>query len=93
MTDSSVVWVGEASRYDQTRPTPPSALLDILTQLIDAPRPALVVDLGCGTGLSTVIWGERAERVIGIEPSDEMRNQILALTSTPLSTLSANSHS
>jgi len=30
-------------------------------------RPALVMDLGSGTGLSTRLRGERAERVIGRE--------------------------
>jgi SAM-dependent methyltransferase len=82
MTDSSKVWVGEASRYDQTRPTPPSVLLDILTQWIHTPRPALIVDLGSGTGRSTMIWGERAERVIGIEPSDDMRHQAIRTLAT-----------
>jgi SAM-dependent methyltransferase len=77
MTDSSQVWAGEAGRYDRTRPTPPPALLDLLTQWINTPRPALVVDLGSGTGLSTTIWGERTQRVIGIEPSDDMRSQAL----------------
>jgi ubiquinone/menaquinone biosynthesis C-methylase UbiE len=75
MTNSNAVWEGEAIKYDQTRPTPPSVLIDILTQLIHTPRPALVVDLGCGTGLSTFIWGERAENVVGIEPSDDMLTQ------------------
>src|SRR3712207_5803351 len=82
MTDSSAVWVGEASRYDQTRPTPPSVLLDMLTQLIHTSRPALVVDLGCGTGRSTSIWAKRAERVIGIEPSDDMRSQAIRTLQT-----------
>jgi ubiquinone/menaquinone biosynthesis C-methylase UbiE len=77
MTESDTVWVGEASRYDQTRPSPPSVLVDLLTQLIHTPRPRLVVDLGCGTGRSTTIWGERAEQVIGIEPSEDMRRQAL----------------
>lgn len=43
MTETSEIWTGEAAIYDQTRPTPPLALLDILTQLIHMPRPALVV--------------------------------------------------
>jgi ubiquinone/menaquinone biosynthesis C-methylase UbiE len=73
MRDSSDVWTSKASSYDRVRPTPPPALLDLLTQLIDLPHPALVVDLGSGTGLSTAIWGERAERVIGIEPNPDMR--------------------
>ena len=75
MRDPSDVWTGKASSYDRTRPTPPPALLDLLTQLIHTPRPALVVDLGSGTGLSTAIWGERAERAIGIEPNADMRKE------------------
>jgi ubiquinone/menaquinone biosynthesis C-methylase UbiE len=69
------MWTGEASTYDRTRPTPPPALLDLLTQMIHTPHPALVVDLGSGTGLSTAIWGERAQQVIGIEPNADMRTQ------------------
>jgi ubiquinone/menaquinone biosynthesis C-methylase UbiE len=75
MHDPSDIWTGKASSYDRARPTPPPALLDLLTQLIDMPHPSLVVDLGSGTGLSTAIWGERAERVIGIEPNADMRKE------------------
>ena len=75
MRDSSDIWAGNASSYDRARPTPPPALLDLLTQMIGMPHPALVVDVGSGTGLSTAIWGERAQRVIGIEPNTEMRNE------------------
>lgn len=75
MTENSEVWTGKARTYDRARPTPPSALLDLLTQVIQMPHPALVVDLGCGTGLSTAIWVERAERVIGIEPNGDMRQE------------------
>jgi ubiquinone/menaquinone biosynthesis C-methylase UbiE len=75
MSDSSEAWTGKASSYDRARPTPPPALLDLLTQLIDMPHPALVVDLGSGTGLSTALWGERAKRVIGIEPNADMRQE------------------
>jgi ubiquinone/menaquinone biosynthesis C-methylase UbiE len=75
MRDSSDIWTGKASSYDRVRPTPPPALLDLLTQMIHTPHPALVVDVGSGTGLSTAIWGERAGRVIGIEPNADMRNE------------------
>ena len=53
-------FMGFADVYDAYRPRPPLAVLDILTQLAQAPQPALVVDLGSGTGLSTAIWAERA---------------------------------
>jgi ubiquinone/menaquinone biosynthesis C-methylase UbiE len=77
MTENSEVWTGKASSYDQARPAPPPVLLDLLTQQIRLPHPALVVDLGSGTGLSTAVWGERAERVIGIEPNADMRQEAI----------------
>jgi SAM-dependent methyltransferase len=61
--------------YDASRPSPPLALLDILMQLAEPPRPALVVDLGSGTGLSTAIWARRVAEVVGVEPSADMRRQ------------------
>jgi SAM-dependent methyltransferase len=75
MRDPSETWTGKAGSYDRVRPAPPPALLDMLTQLIAMPHPALVVDMGSGTGLSTAIWGERAERVIGVEPNADMRQE------------------
>ncbi len=71
---------GYADHYDRFRPQPPPVLLDILTQLAQASRPKLVVDLGCGTGLSTRFWVERAEHVIGVEPSADMRRRAVQET-------------
>lgn len=44
-------------------------------------RPRLAVDFGSGTGLSTRAWAERADEVIGVEASPEMRAQAEAATS------------
>jgi SAM-dependent methyltransferase len=63
---------GFAEGYDRNRPRPPEALLDWLSRYARVERPALVVDLGCGTGLSTRAWAGRAERVVGIEPNAAM---------------------
>ena len=41
---------GFAARYDAYRPAPPTALLELLCQVIQTPAPRLVVDLGSGTG-------------------------------------------
>ncbi len=71
---------GFADTYDRYRPTPPAVIPEILARLADSARQRLVVDLGCGTGLSTRIWADRAERVIGIEPSRDMRSQARACT-------------
>lgn len=68
-------FTGFARTYDQYRPQPPAALVELLSQLAGTDEPALVVDLGCGTGLSTRIWAGAAQQVIGVEPSDDMRRQ------------------
>ncbi len=64
---------GVAETYDAYRPRPPAVIPDLLIQLARRRRPHLVVDLGSGTGLSTFLWAERAEAVVGIEPSPDMR--------------------
>jgi ubiquinone/menaquinone biosynthesis C-methylase UbiE len=69
------IWSTNATGYDAYRPQAPAALVGILTQLIQEPNPGLVVDIGCGTGLSTFLWAEHARQVIGVEPNDDMRQQ------------------
>lgn len=64
---------GQAGIYDAHRPRPPAVIPDMLTELARTRRPRLVVDLGSGTGLSTFIWADRAEAVVGIEPNADMR--------------------
>lgn len=64
---------GFAEHYDRYRPRPSSALLELLPPLAGVDRPRLVVDLGSGTGLSTRIWAERADEVVGVEPNTAMR--------------------
>ncbi len=63
---------GFAAGYDRHRPRPPAVLLETLCRYARVGRPALVVDLGCGTGLSTRAWSGRAERVVGVEPNPAM---------------------
>jgi SAM-dependent methyltransferase len=71
---------GFAEGYDRHRPRPPEVLMDTLCRYARIERPALVVDLGCGTGLSTRAWSGRAERVIGVEPNPAM---LAAATEAP----------
>ncbi len=54
-------FTGFAAQYDEHRPSPPDALSGLLCQQAQSVRPALVVDLGCGTGLSTRYWSGCAE--------------------------------
>ncbi len=55
------------TRYDELRPKPPRELFELLLSLAPANPPALVVDLGAGTGISTAAWSELAVHVIGVD--------------------------
>ncbi|MGV2794952.1 methyltransferase domain-containing protein, partial [Clostridium perfringens] len=65
---------GFAELYDRYRPEAPQLVVELLGNYLGR-KPDLVMDLGCGTGLSTLIWGGRAERVIGVEPNADMRSE------------------
>lgn len=67
---------GYQNMYDRHRPEAPRLVTGILTGYLGR-RPSLVADLGCGTGLSTFIWQHEADRVIGVEPGDDMRGRAL----------------
>jgi SAM-dependent methyltransferase len=57
-----------AELYDETRPDYPVALVDQLM----APPPALVLDVGCGTGILGRELLARGAAVLGVEPDDKM---------------------
>ncbi|QAT50880.1 class I SAM-dependent methyltransferase [Caproiciproducens sp. NJN-50] len=64
-------FTGFAGLYDGARPhCPPQAIEEIKRYLGRSPE--TVVDLGCGTGLSTLAWTGHAGRVVGIEPNADM---------------------
>ncbi|HYG74306.1 MAG TPA: class I SAM-dependent methyltransferase [Planctomycetota bacterium] len=77
---------GSLDAYDSCRPAPPDVFCRMVMQYASIASPQLVVDLGCGTGLSTRIWSARARQVIGIEPSAEMLKVAQAKTSAPNTT-------
>jgi len=64
---------GYATLYDNTRPACPEYILNVLVRYLGH-RPQTVVDMGCGTGLSTLVWKNTADKIIGIEPSEDMIN-------------------
>lgn len=63
--------MGFAKLYENARPAVPIQVCDILAEYLNE-KPKTVIDLGCGTGLSTVIWSNKCNNVIGIEPSEDM---------------------
>ena len=71
---------GFAPVYDEFRPSPPAAVLTVVMRHARTRRSALVVDLGCGTGLSSRAWSASAKRVVGIEGNAAMAAQARGAT-------------
>ena len=64
-------FVGFADTYENARPAMPQYPITVIKKYLKR-EPEIVVDLGCGTGLSTVIWKDYSKKVIGVEPSEDM---------------------
>lgn len=64
---------GFQDTYDTHRPAAPPIVTDIITGYLGE-RPHLVADVGCGTGLSSFLWQDHADRIVGLEPNDDMRS-------------------
>ena len=58
--------------YDKYRPGPPVEIIHQALNYLNKSRAEKVLDLGCGTGISTQIWRDFAKEIIGIDPSSEM---------------------
>lgn len=65
-------FLGYADIYDEGRPKLPKNVFEILK--IYRNNINTIVDIGCGTGLSTEVCCKYANKVIGIEPSVDMLN-------------------
>jgi len=65
-------WSIVSTNYHDIRPTPPEVITKTILSWLNK-APDTLVDIGCGTGISTFIWQNVAANIIGIEPNDEMR--------------------
>lgn len=64
-------FLGFADTYEKARPKMPQYPIEVINKYLGK-KPGLVVDMGCGTGLATLIWKEQCEEIIGIEPNEDM---------------------
>lgn len=71
VTKNAERFTGYADVYHMARPRCPRFVVECLVNYLGH-FPQTVVDLGCGTGLSTRLWGTAAAEVIGVEPSLDM---------------------
>lgn len=86
-------FMGFADTYDNARPSMPLYPVNIIKRYLGH-EPNTVVDLGCGTGLSTVIWQGNCKNIIGVEPSNDMRSVAIAKSTDehPITFIKGYSH-
>lgn len=66
-------FTGRASFYSTSRPNYPRRILDLLRSEIDFDETYTIADIGSGTGLLSQLFLENGNRVLAVEPNDEMR--------------------
>jgi SAM-dependent methyltransferase len=66
-------FTGLADLYARCRPGYPEAALDHIITHCGLHGGSLLVDVGCGTGISARLFARRGIQVIGIEPNADMR--------------------
>jgi len=62
-----------ANLYDNYRPDYPPAAVDFVLSYAKLEPGMRLIDIGCGTGISSRQFAQRALQVIGIEPNAQMR--------------------
>jgi SAM-dependent methyltransferase len=68
-------FTGLADVYDRCRPRYPAAAIDLIVSRGRLGPGSLLVDVGCGTGISARLFAERGVPVVGVEPNEEMRRK------------------
>lgn len=64
-------FLGFTELYSEMRPKCPPHVPDLLTRYIGY-EPGVVIDMGCGPAISTLVWSGRSQQIIGVEPNVEM---------------------
>lgn len=70
-------FTGLAQIYAKARPTYPEAAIDFVIEKCGLNANSLLVDVGCGTGISSRLFAERQIPTIGIDPNDDMRKEAI----------------
>src|SRR5262249_47892014 len=68
-------FTGLAGAYARGRPDYPAAALDRIVARCGLDGSTVLVDVGCGTGISARLFAARGIRVVGVEPNDDMLAQ------------------
>jgi SAM-dependent methyltransferase len=73
MTDSTQRFTGRVEDYARYRPNYPPELLHLMRRECGLTEDTVVADVGSGTGILARLFLDNGNRVIVVEPNDEMR--------------------
>jgi SAM-dependent methyltransferase len=73
MTDSTQRFTARVENYARCRPAYPPELLDLMRRECGLTEDTVVADVGSGTGILARLFLDNGNRVIAVEPNDEMR--------------------
>lgn len=72
-------FAGLAERYERYRPDYPPEAIDAILSRCSLHRGSVLVDVGCGTGISSRAFAARGLHVVGVEPNADMRGRALSV--------------
>ena len=73
MTDTVERFSNRVENYVKYRPDYPREIIGFLESKCDLTHETVIADIGCGTGISSRLFLENCNRVIGVEPNAAMR--------------------
>lgn len=74
MSDTVERFSNRVENYVKYRPDYPGEIIQFLTENCGLTRESIIADIGCGTGISSQLFLENGNRVIGVEPNAAMRD-------------------
>ncbi len=76
-------FTGLADNYAKYRPSYPAEAIEYIQTRCELKPNRVVVDIGCGTGISSRLFASLDVNVIGVEPNAEMRSTAAATSPGP----------
>lgn len=73
MTDTVERFSSRVENYVKYRPHYPCEIIAFLVENCGLTKDSIIADIGCGTGISSRLFLENGNRVIGVEPNAAMR--------------------